>query len=194
MEPTIAAPVRSARDRLLTAASLLFHERGINATGIDLVVREAGVAKASLYNNFANKEALVVAYLQQELDGWVLSSLNLDKPRASSQDRVSALFEALALAVESRTFYGCPFTNAVIELPECLSVREVADQYREVVRAHLSVISGHGPASVTVSRLVLLYDAAITAAKVARDAHLVRTASTMAAELLAASQSEASHS
>ena len=68
--PTIT-PILSAKERLLSSANRLFHERGINATGIDLVVRNAGVAKASLYNNFANKEALVVAYLEQELDGWI---------------------------------------------------------------------------------------------------------------------------
>ncbi|MFO7691164.1 MAG: TetR/AcrR family transcriptional regulator [Cryobacterium sp.] len=193
MESTITVPVRSARERLLVSAGRLFHERGINATGIDLIVRDAGVAKASLYNNFASKEALVVAYLGQELDGWVQYSRGLDDPHASGRERVSALFEDLALSVESHTFYGCPFTNAVIELPECASVREVADRYRDVVRAHLAVISGQNLASVTVSRLVLLYDAAITAAKVGRDADLVRTARTMAAELVDTSRSEPSH-
>lgn len=193
MEATIIVPTRSARERLLLSASRLFHERGINATGIDLIVRDAGVAKASLYNNFAHKEALVVAYLQQELDGWEHHSRGLDDPRASKQERVSALFEALALSVESHTFFGCPFTNAVIELPESVSVRDIAVQYRDVVRAHLALISGQARASVTVSRLVLLYDAAITAAKVGRDADLVRAASTMAAELLTISRPDTSH-
>jgi hypothetical protein len=44
--------------------------------------------------------------------------------------------------------------------------------------------------STTVSRLVLLYDAAITAAKVGRDATLVREASTMAQELVDAHKPE----
>jgi AcrR family transcriptional regulator len=184
MESTITAPTRSARGRLLDSASRLFRERGINATGIDLIVRDAGVAKASLYNNFASKEALVVAYLQQELAGWLQHSRGLDDPKALRRQRVSVLFEALALSVESHTFHGCPFTNAVIELPECASVREVADLYRAVVRTHLSVISGRDQSSVTVSRLVLLYDAAISAAKVGRDPDLVRAARTMAEELV----------
>jgi len=181
---TTLAPARSARERLLTSASRLFHERGINATGIDLVVRDAKVAKASLYNNFAGKEALVVAYLEQELDGWVRNVRALDDVLAPRRERVAALFEALALSVESNTFYGCPFTNAVIELPECVSVRTVAERYREVVRAHIADIAGEDAASTPVSRLVLLYDAAITAAKVGRDAALVREASTMAQELV----------
>lgn len=184
MQSTITNPATSARERLLASASRLFHERGINATGIDLVVRGAGVAKASLYNNFASKEALVVAYLEEELDGWVRNVRALDDPQAPRPQRVVALFEALALSVETHTFYGCPFTNAVIELPECASVRAVAERYREVVRAHIADLAGTDAASTSVSRLVLLYDAAITAAKVGRDAALVREAGTMAQELV----------
>ncbi|MDH6238482.1 helix-turn-helix domain-containing protein [Cryobacterium sp. CG_9.6] len=184
MESTIATPVQSARVRLLASARRLFHEHGINATGIDLVVRGAGVAKASLYNNFASKEALVVAYLEEELNGWVDHAQALDDPWWSSRERVAALFEALARSVESRTFYGCPFTNAVIELPECLSVRHVANRYRDAVRMHLSELVEEDPGTSVVSRLVLLYDGAITAAKVAHDAALVREASTLAQELV----------
>ncbi len=179
--PLTSAP--SARERLLASASGLFHERGINATGIDLIVRDAGVAKASLYNNFAGKEALVLAYLEQELDGWVRSVRALDDPRARRAQRVVSLFEALALSVETYTFYGCPFTNAVIELPECASVRAVAERYRAVVRAHIADLAGTD-AATSVSRLVLLYDAAITAAKVGRDAALVREAGRMAQEIV----------
>ncbi|GAB3143167.1 TetR/AcrR family transcriptional regulator [Marisediminicola antarctica] len=179
-----ATPAPSARERLLASASRLFHERGINATGIDLVVREAGVAKASLYNNFASKEALVVAYLEHELDGWIVGARAQDDPLSPSTERVAALFEALARSVESHTFHGCPFTNAVIELPDCPPVRAVADRYRDVVRAHLAHIGRQDADSTAAARLLLLYDAAITAAKVARDAGLVREASTMAQEIV----------
>ena len=179
----------SARGRLLASASRLFHERGINATGIDLVVRDAGVAKASLYNNFASKEALVVAYLEEELDGWVRNVRALDDPGSPRPQRVETLFEALAISVETHTFYGCPFTNAVIELPECASVRAVAERYRAVVRAHIAGLAGADAAATSVSRIVLLYDAAITAAKVGRDAALVRIAGAMAKELVQAIES-----
>jgi AcrR family transcriptional regulator len=184
MHSSTITPIVSAKERLLASAGRLFHEHGINATGIDLVVRNAGVAKASLYNNFANKEALVVAYLEQELDGWIRNVHGLDDPLSPRRERIAALFEAVARSVELNTFHGCPFTNAVIELPECVAVRTVAKQYRVVVRTHLSNLTGADITSISVSRLVLLYDAAITAAKVGRDAALVREASTMAQELV----------
>ncbi|MDJ0379212.1 hypothetical protein [Cryobacterium sp. PH31-L1] len=58
------------------------------------------------------------------------------------------------------------------------------ERYRDVVRAHLAFIVGEDPTSTLVSRLFLLDDAAITAAKVGRDTGLVRQASTMAHELV----------
>ena len=53
----------SARHRLLEAASARFYADGVTATGVDTITREAGVAKMSLYNNFASKDELIEAYL-----------------------------------------------------------------------------------------------------------------------------------
>ena len=53
----------SARRRILDAALKRYYADGIAATGIDTVTAEAGVAKMSLYNNFASKAALVEATL-----------------------------------------------------------------------------------------------------------------------------------
>ena len=57
---TAAGP--SARERLLAAANELFYDEGVHTVGIDRVIERAGVAKASLYNTFGNKEGLVCAY------------------------------------------------------------------------------------------------------------------------------------
>ncbi len=52
---------RSARARLLAAAAESFYDHGVNGTGIDTITATAGVAKMSLYNNFAGKDDLVLA-------------------------------------------------------------------------------------------------------------------------------------
>jgi AcrR family transcriptional regulator len=51
----------SARERLLAAASELFYAEGVHTVGIDRVIEQAGVAKASLYNTFGSKDVLVRA-------------------------------------------------------------------------------------------------------------------------------------
>ena len=58
----------SARERLLAAADELFYEEGIHVVGIDRIIDKAGVAKATLYSTFGNKEGLILAYLQARLE------------------------------------------------------------------------------------------------------------------------------
>jgi AcrR family transcriptional regulator len=57
-------------DRLLNTATRLFCLHGINATGIDKILAEAGVAKMTLYNQFGSKEGLVFAVLEREGEAW----------------------------------------------------------------------------------------------------------------------------
>ena len=54
----------SPRSRLLESATNLFTTEGIRVIGIDRILREADVAKASLYSLFGSKDALVIAYVE----------------------------------------------------------------------------------------------------------------------------------
>ncbi|HSS88036.1 MAG TPA: TetR/AcrR family transcriptional regulator, partial [Streptosporangiaceae bacterium] len=54
----------SARERLLAAANELIYNEGVHTVGIDRIIEQAGVAKASLYNTFGSKDELVRAYLE----------------------------------------------------------------------------------------------------------------------------------
>ena len=49
----------TARERLLAAANELFYNEGVHTVGIDRVIEQAGVAKASLYNTFRSEERRV---------------------------------------------------------------------------------------------------------------------------------------
>src|SRR5215470_15828280 len=60
----------SARGRLLSAATHLFCKNGINATGIDAIIEEAGTAKTTLYKLFGSKTNLVHAVLESEGEQW----------------------------------------------------------------------------------------------------------------------------
>src|SRR6202043_3463108 len=60
----------SARGRLLSAATHLFCKNGINATGIDAIISEAGTAKTTLYKLFGSKTNLVHVVLETEGKQW----------------------------------------------------------------------------------------------------------------------------
>src|SRR5690606_1497729 len=84
----------SAHDRLLNAAAILFYNDGIAATGIDAIVKKAGVAKKSLYNNFAYKAELVAQYLQIRHAEWLsLYEVRVRQAKGPAE-RVLSVFEA----------------------------------------------------------------------------------------------------
>ncbi len=53
----------SARDRILAVAGRLFYREGYRAIGVDRVIAEAGVAKATFYKHFPSKDDLIVAWI-----------------------------------------------------------------------------------------------------------------------------------
>ncbi|MEU9581583.1 TetR/AcrR family transcriptional regulator [Streptomyces chilikensis] len=148
-EPATARPGRrrgAARERLLAAAARRFYADGVAATGIDTITAEAGVAKMSLYNNFASKADLVSAYLDARHEEWLgLYRQRLEAAR-DGRGRVLAVFDAYADHADrsalshDRGFRGCGLLNAAAELP-------VGDRGRDVVRRHKEevedLLAGH---------------------------------------------------
>ena len=67
-------PVRSlqrpsaARSRILATADRLFYAEGIRAVGVDRVVSEAKVTRATFYRHFPSKDHLITAYLAGRLE------------------------------------------------------------------------------------------------------------------------------
>ena len=51
------------RKKIVDTAARLFYEQGYNSTGINQIIAEAGIAKASLYAHFSSKEDLLKEYL-----------------------------------------------------------------------------------------------------------------------------------
>jgi AcrR family transcriptional regulator len=113
-----ATPTRpsAARERVLDAAFALFYARGIRAVGVDLIIAESGVAKATFYKHFPAKDDLVVAYLDK-VDG-VWSGQLHDAAAAAGPapaDQLVGLFDALGSACRREGYRGCAFINAAAE-------------------------------------------------------------------------------
>jgi AcrR family transcriptional regulator len=106
----------SVVDRLLATAGELFYREGIHSVGIQRVIDEAGVAKASLYAHFKSKDDLVAAYLAQRSDA-MRASLSAELASiAEPSDRLLHLFDRGVAWTASPEFRGCPFQNAQSEL------------------------------------------------------------------------------
>jgi AcrR family transcriptional regulator len=111
--PTPVGP----RGRIIATANRLFHRHGIVATGVDRIITEAGVAKATFYRQFGSKEELVLTWIEDPATRWfdpILERSRLDP--ASPEAVVRTLFEGAASWLELDEFRGCPYTNAIAEL------------------------------------------------------------------------------
>ena len=104
-----------ARLRLLTTASRIFYAEGIHSVGVDRLLAEAKVTRATFYRHFPGKEDLVLAYLQgadQAIRGQV--EVAAGGPPA---DTVRAVAASIVEGIRSAGFRGCAFLNAVAEYP-----------------------------------------------------------------------------
>lgn len=110
---------RTVADRILSTASDLFYKEGVRAVGIQRVIDEAGIAKASLYAHYASKDELVAACLTKHGAAARASiSSRLERPGLDARGRLLALFDSQIENIESPEFRGCPFLNANSEIAD----------------------------------------------------------------------------
>src|SRR3954471_14812769 len=178
----------SARDRLLNAATHLFCKNGINATGIDAIINEAGTAKTTLYKLFGSKTNLVHAVLESEGKAWREWFIGaIEHGGGDPQSKLTRIFPALKSWFGEERFYGCPFINAVAEHDkDAKQFRAIALRHKKVVLLHIKKLAGEmgavNPESLA-HQLALLIDGAIVAAMVSRDPGVADTAGLAAGNL-----------
>lgn len=182
----------SARGRLLGAATRLFCKNGINATGVDAIINEAGTAKTTLYKLFGSKTNLVHAVLEQEgrlWRDWFIGAI--ESGGGDAQTRLARIFPTLKQWFRQERFYGCPFINAVAEHDKDeKQLRAIAMRHKKVVLAHIEKLAaemGAAEPEVLAHQLALLMDGAIVAAMVSRNPRIADTAALAARPLLAGS-------
>ena len=185
--PALPPEKRSARERLLAAATELFYREGINTVGIDRVIERAGVAKASLYDAFGSKEELVRAYLVARHEAREARMAQKLARHREPRQKLLGIFDAAAEMMAEPTFRGCAFVNANAELHSAERVREVVQESRDWMRElfrDLAKQCGAAHPDRLAQQLVILYDGAVTSAQVDRDRGAAATARGIAEALL----------
>ncbi|MFJ2552001.1 TetR/AcrR family transcriptional regulator [Microbacterium sp. NPDC087591] len=165
MTTTTSKRPSPARARLIDTATRLFYAEGIHSVGVDRVIAEAEVTRATLYKQFGGKENLVLAYLHNEDENLRAMFAAAGAEVADPDGLLDAVIEGIAADIRLRHTRGCPFINAAAEYPDAEGpVRRLIDEHREWFRGTLqSVAETAGlehPAEVAAS-LVLLRDAAL---------------------------------
>ncbi|WP_141983323.1 TetR/AcrR family transcriptional regulator [Saccharothrix saharensis] len=157
--------VSEARSRLLATATRIFYAEGIHAVGVDRIVAEAKVTRATLYRHFPGKDDLIVSYLR-EADRAIRSQVDTIVGRGMpAPDALRAVAGSIADGIRSPGFRGCAFLNAAAEYPD------PAHPVHQAVLAHRRWFSrtitellgriGDAPAEPAARHVVMLRDGAM---------------------------------
>jgi AcrR family transcriptional regulator len=134
-------PPASGRERILATAYDLFSRHGTRAVGVDRIIAESGVAKMTLYRNFASKDDLILAFLARREELWTRDWLQAEVERRASTPagRLLAIFDMFGEWFALEGFEGCTFINVMLEVTEPgHPVREACVQHLAEIRTFLT--------------------------------------------------------
>lgn len=153
-----------AKNRILETANELFYGDGIRTVGVDRLISESSVTKATFYKHYGSKDRLIVQYVRyrdKSMRERVESVIGENPTPASA---LRELMEQVSTDISSPGFRGCAFLNAATEYPDAshpvrVVVSEHRDWYTDVL-ATLLADMGHPLPGNAADELMLASDGA----------------------------------
>jgi AcrR family transcriptional regulator len=164
--PRRNVPPAAAKVRILATADRLFYDEGIRSVGIDRLIGESKVTKATFYKHYGSKDRLIVEYVlgRDRAARSVVEELveRTDSPRAV----LDGVIATIVGDTQSPSFRGCPFINASAEFgepghPVRRAVSDHRDWLTETFAGLLGAI-GHPLPGDAADDLMLARDGALT--------------------------------
>lgn len=173
------------KKRLLKTASDLFYRQGYNNTGINQVIEEAGVAKASLYQHFGSKEELCVAYLEAKHKNWFEELNHFLSAKDNPKEKILASFDFLEETSKRNNFRGCSFLNILSEVP--MSSKKIVNEavgHKSKLRSFFKELLQAVDQGNNADTVYLLFETAITESQVYKDVWPIRSAKKTVSKLI----------
>ncbi|WP_183753159.1 TetR/AcrR family transcriptional regulator [Pseudochelatococcus contaminans] len=166
------------REEILNVAADLFYREGIRAVGIDRIIDEANIAKATLYRHFPSKNELVATYLNERHERVIQSFDEVLRTIADPRKQIAAIFDMLYKKADSPDFRGCAFSLAVAEHRDSEQVVRVAREHKAAIRAIIGAVMARGgaPSGQSAAHIALLYEGALATVAVSSDPRAVLVA------------------
>lgn len=177
----------------METASELFYAKGYNATGINEIIAEAGIAKATLYHHFRSKDDICIAYLKHKHAHFMHALTEFIQARPKGKRRVLGIFDFLGQFYREPNFSGCWCIRTVAEIPaDELQIRAEIQQQkkelliflREVILDNVGGIS-KGATKELANSLYLLYEGAVSESHLHRNNWPIKSAKNIGAQLIA---------
>jgi AcrR family transcriptional regulator len=148
------APARpTARERILETAYELFARHGIQAIGVDEIIRQAGVAKATFYNHFASKNDLVLEFLNLREERWTKAWIDAEaRHRADTPEKqLLTIFDLFDEWFHRDDFEADSFVNVLLELGPTHPAGKASIEHIENVRAIITQLADEAGLRATES-------------------------------------------
>lgn len=180
------------RKRIIETASSLFYKNGYNSTGINEIISESGIAKATLYNHFKSKEDICIAYLQYKNTTFLKDIEVFADSKAQGEAQVLAVFDFLQLFFQDNDFNGCWCIKTVAEIPmdnqrirEEIQIqkKDFLNLIEELIHNNLENLSEEEVTSLA-RRIYLLYEGAIGESHLHQADWPIKEARTLCAQII----------
>lgn len=170
--------------KILQTASRLFYEQGYHVTGINQVIAEAGVAKASFYHHFSSKEELCIAYLHKRHEDWFSWLQQEVEQNENDQERLLSLFTFLEWWLPNSNFRGCAFLNIASEFPSpdskirllVVDHKNALQDYIRQLVDRLNISPKKKNTAMLADLIYLLFEGAITKSQIYRSTGSIEAA------------------
>ncbi len=181
---------RSKRAELIGKALLLFYRNGFHATGMDLVARETGVSKTSIYKHFRTKDELILAVLRlrdERFRNWLFR--RMEELGDTPQRQLLAMFDALEEWFLEDGFKGCMFMKASAEFQDpdnAINAQSYA--HKRLLVDHFETLARYSGAEdphAMARQFLLLKEGAIVIAAMSHSEKSAREAKSVATQLIA---------
>ena len=165
-EEALAASRSVARQRILEVATELFYRDGIRSVGVDTIVEQSGVGKATLYRHFPSKDDLIAAYLEErdQLLGKRFEEV-MSPHEGSPRAQLSVLVDAVVELLMGPGYRGCTFLNALAEFSDAdHPAHRRAVEHKRALRSRLYLLSRQSGArdpEALADQLLLLINGAV---------------------------------
>ncbi|KFF73738.1 TetR family transcriptional regulator [Chryseobacterium sp. P1-3] len=174
--------MKSPRERIVETTFGLFARQGYNSTGINQIISEAGVARASFYQYFKSKEDLCVEFLKVRHEYW-FSELNIFLAEEKDlKSKIIKAFDFLIYMNGKEHFRGCSFLNILSEIPmDNTKILKIIQTHKADLRNYFSSLLKDQALS---DHIYLLFESSIIESQLFKSNELIERSKNIATHLI----------
>ncbi len=165
------------RERILSTTLLLFHKQGFNSTGINQIIEEAKVSKASFYHHFKSKDELCIEFLNKRYHYWVSELEKFISDASTSEEKILKSFDFLVYMNKKEDFRGCSFWNILSEIPvDKEEIHSVLRHHKNKLRLFFNDEIRN---EAVAAHIYLLFESSILTSQLYRSNEFIETSKTI---------------